>query len=53
MSIYWGHENVQKIKLFQNLKPSMGKYPMFIEPMITRVPSGFSEYIWLDTKIVF
>ena len=28
-------------------------YPVFIEPMITRVPSGFSGYIWLDTKIVF
>ena len=28
-------------------------YPMFIEPTITRVPSGFSGYIWLDTKIVF
>ena len=28
-------------------------YPMFIEPKITRVPSGFSGYIWLDTKIVF
>ena len=27
-------------------------YPMFIEPTITWVPSGFSEYIWLDTKIV-
>ena len=27
-------------------------YPMFIEPMITRVTSGFSGYIWLDTKIV-
>ena len=30
-------------------------YPMFIEPtitQITRVPSGFSGYIWLDTKIV-
>ena len=27
-------------------------YPMFIEPMITWVPSGFSGYIWLDTKIV-
>ena len=27
-------------------------YPMFIEPTITRVPSGFSGYIWLDTKIV-
>ena len=26
---------------------------MFIEPTITRVPSGFSGYIWLDTKIVF
>ena len=25
---------------------------MFIEPTITRVPSGFSGYIWLDTKIV-
>ena len=25
-------------------------YPMFIEPMITRVPSGFSGYIWLDKK---
>ena len=25
---------------------------MFIGPMITWVPSGFSEYIWLDTKIV-
>ena len=28
-------------------------YPMFIEPTITWVPSGFSGYIWLDTKIVF
>ena len=28
-------------------------YPMFIEPTITRVPSGFSGYIWLNTKIVF
>ena len=27
-------------------------YPMFIEPMITRVLSGFSGYIWLETKIV-
>ena len=27
-------------------------YPMFIEPTITWFPSGFSEYIWLDTKIV-
>ena len=26
---------------------------MFIEPTITWVSSGFSEYIWLDTKIVF
>ena len=25
-------------------------YPMFIEPTITRVPSWFSGYIWLDTK---
>ena len=25
---------------------------MFIEPMITSVPSGFSGYIWLDTKIL-
>ena len=24
-------------------------YPMFIEPTITWVPSGFSGYIWLDT----
>ena len=23
---------------------------MFIEPTITWVPSGFSGYIWLDTK---
>ena len=28
-------------------------YLMFIEPTITWVPSGFSGYIWLDTKIVF
>ena len=28
-------------------------YPMFIEPTITWVPSGFSGYIWLDTKVVF
>ena len=28
-------------------------YPMFIEFTITWVPSGFSGYIWLDTKIVF
>ena len=27
-------------------------YPMFIEPTITWVPSGFSGYIWLNTKIV-
>ena len=27
-------------------------YPMFIEPTITWVPSGFSGCIWLDTKIV-
>ena len=26
---------------------------MFIDPTITWVPSGFSGYIWLDTKIVF
>ena len=26
--------------------------PMFIEPTITWVPSGFSRYILLDTKIV-
>ena len=25
---------------------------MCIEPKITRVSSGFSGYIWLDTKIV-
>ena len=25
---------------------------MFIKPTITWVPSGFSGYIWLDTKIV-
>ena len=24
---------------------------MFIEPTITWVPTGFSGYIWLDTKI--
>ena len=27
-------------------------YPIFIEPTITWVPSGFSGYLWLDTKIV-
>ena len=27
-------------------------YPMVIELKITWVPSGFSGYIWLDTKIV-
>ena len=27
-------------------------YPMFIEPTNFWVPSGFSGYIWLDTKIV-
>ena len=27
-------------------------YPMFIEPTITWVPSGFSGYIWLGTRIV-
>ena len=27
-------------------------YPMFIEPTITWVLSGFSGYIWLDKKIV-
>ena len=32
--------------------PGSDIYPMFIEPMITWVPSGFSGYIWLDTKIV-
>ena len=25
---------------------------MFLEPMITWVPLGFSGYVWLDTKIV-
>ena len=25
-------------------------YPMFVEPTITWVPSGFSGYIWLDTN---
>ena len=25
-------------------------YPMFIQPTITRVPSGFSGYIWLDAN---
>ena len=28
-------------------------YLMFIVPMIAWVSSGFSAYIWLDTKIVF
>ena len=28
-------------------------YPMCIEPTITWVHSGFSGYIWLDTKSVF
>ena len=28
-------------------------YPRFIEPTIIWVPSGFSGYIWLDTKILF
>ena len=28
-------------------------YPMFIELTISWVSSGFSVYIWLDTKIVF
>ena len=27
-------------------------YPMFIDPTITWVPSGFPGYIWLDTKVV-
>ena len=27
-------------------------YPKFIEPRITRVPLGFSGYIWLNTKIL-
>ena len=27
-------------------------YPIFIEPTITLVPSGFFGYIWLDTKTV-
>ena len=26
---------------------------MFIEPTITWVPSGFSGYIWLDTKLCY
>ena len=29
------------------------EFPMFIEPTITWVSSGFSGYVWLDTKIVF
>ena len=32
--------------------PGSVRYTMFIEPTITWVPSGFSEYIWLDTIIV-
>ena len=27
-------------------------FKLFIEPTITWIPSGFSGYIWLDTKIV-
>ena len=31
----------------------LNTHPMLIEPKITLIPSGFSGYIWLDTKIVF
>ena len=37
----------------RSISDSVRIYPMFIEPTITWVPSGFSGYIWLDTKIVF
>ena len=35
-----------------SISGSVRLYPMFIEPTITWVPSGFSGCIWLDTKIV-
>ena len=35
-----------------SLIPDSVGYPMFIEPLIIQVPTGFSGYIWLDTKIV-
>ena len=40
-------ENIDSSGLSNNI------YPMFTEPTITWVISGFSGHIWLDTKIVF
>ena len=41
-----------RIRLWVRFLAVSDIYPMFIEPTITWVPSGFSGYIWLDTKIV-
>ena len=39
-----------RIRLWVRFLAVSDIYPMFIEPMITWVSSGFSGYIWLDTK---
>ena len=43
---------VEQNKLWVRFLAVSDIYPIFIEPTITWVPSGFSGYIWLDTKIV-
>ena len=51
---YWYRLPLGTEQVVSSIPGSVGYiYPMFIEPTITRVPSGFSGYIWLDTKIVF
>ena len=43
----------KKVDIFKRFLAVSDIYPMFIEPTITWVSSGFSGYIWLDTKILF
>ena len=48
-------EHVILKQVVSSIPGSVGyiSYPLFIEPTITGVPSGFNGYIWVDTKIVF
>ena len=46
-------EHLGRNRLQVRVLAASDTYPMFIESTITQVPSEFSGYIWLDTKIVF
>ena len=54
MCVYWYTSLYVVNLLLLSSSPAVvsNTYPVFIEPAITRIPSGFSGYIWLDTKIV-